>query len=86
MLTPIGYENTNVVNIHFYDKVEPGFDCLEDKTVRVMSQRKTSKLRSRSNKEEGEVVNVMLDFETDTSGEVHVPYVLVLIIIVQDIV
>lgn len=75
LLTPIGYENTNIASTQFYDKIEPCFDCLEynvDDCTRPVEGKK--KQNREIEDEEHEIVNVFFDFETDTSGDIHVPY------------
>ena len=63
---PLTYENTNLAATQFYDKVEPCFDSLgyNNDCIRPV----------KSEPRESQAVNVFFDFETDTSGETHIPY------------
>ena len=65
LLTPLNHENTNLAATPFYDKVEPCFDSLgyNNDCIRPV----------KSEPKESQAVNVFFDFETDTSGEPHVP-------------
>ena len=66
LLTPLNHENTNLAANQFYDKVEPCFDSLDNNNDCICPVKSEPK--------ESQAVNVFFDFETDTSGETHVPY------------